>query len=259
MDQLDLEIGDHQQDEASETKQQSIGFVKKLQEARMAKEMSVEDVADQLCLSVKVIKEIELGNEEFCDDVFIRGHIRSYARLVNVPNDVLEQGLIDLGISKKTKIINKANLKAHRQSTATDKSVRFVTYLIILLLLGSVISWWYLHSANENEVLKVQHEETIAPETTDTLTQLDNAYDDKIETPDDDESNDETVISLKSDLHDAEKISSENRKDDITDGDITKKTIKLSNNKSQNNQSMPSENANTTLQKDLPWLTKQTN
>ncbi|MSP53732.1 MAG: hypothetical protein EXR81_05745 [Gammaproteobacteria bacterium] len=119
-------------------------FGETLKKARVKAGLSVADVAAKLHLAVKYVDGIEADDLSTLPQslVFKRGYIRSYARLLKMPDEYIQkllhaQGLIEVPLIKKVEpIIEK------RQVTVRDKRVRWVTYAIVLLFVVLLISWW---------------------------------------------------------------------------------------------------------------------
>lgn len=72
--------------------QSSIGPGMRLQEARVKLGLSVDDIAQRLCLRVKVIESLEADHySDFAGLVFTRGYLKAYARLVGLDaNDIID-------------------------------------------------------------------------------------------------------------------------------------------------------------------------
>lgn len=66
------------------------GFGERLRQARLAAGMRVEEVASRLKMSVRVVESLEAEDwTRLGATVFVRGQLRSYARLVGVPVDLM--------------------------------------------------------------------------------------------------------------------------------------------------------------------------
>ncbi len=79
-------FGGNKTDESDSVEIQPPGF--RLRRAREACELSCEDVATHLKLSVEKIESLERGEvENIAAPVFVAGYLRSYARLVNLSGD----------------------------------------------------------------------------------------------------------------------------------------------------------------------------
>jgi cytoskeletal protein RodZ len=119
-------------------------FGKKLQRIRKAKKMNITDIADQLCLSVNVIKDVEA--ERYLDDksdVYQRGYVRSYARLLGVPFGEIDEYFANTGIFTKDNNSKPFELGG-RQLTPRDKNVKLVTYAVTGVMALLVLVWWGL-------------------------------------------------------------------------------------------------------------------
>ena len=138
-----------------------------LREARFAEDKSEAQVASQLYLSRSVIRAIESDQyEKLPGTTFVRGYLRSYARLVNVPADKIMQAFDDLGIAKDHTPILAPVAKPKMQVGVSDKSIRWVTYVIVAALLALVIIWWRSHNEKIEDVVAtpVDAESAIAAE-----------------------------------------------------------------------------------------------
>lgn len=126
-----------------------------LREARFAEDQSEAQIASRLYLSRNVVRFIE--NDEYDKlpgTTFIRGYLRSYARLVNVSSEKVMEAFDALGItSEHAPPVIAPITRAKKEVSANDKSIRWVTYIIIITLLGLVAVWWRSHSDNIEDVV----------------------------------------------------------------------------------------------------------
>lgn len=118
----------------------------KLKRAREKLELSVQDIAKQLRLKPERIEALENDDyQEMANATFIKGYLRSYALLVNVPPEEI------LALFDQLKPIPEARLqplisKTH-SSSLQDKPIRWGVYLVGLTLLILVAIWWNSISA----------------------------------------------------------------------------------------------------------------
>ena len=153
---------------ATETRQTHIGA--KLQSARELLRMDRKDAAAQLRLNENIIDMIE--SDSFPDDMpplFIRGYIRSYGKLLQLPEDDIQAALAPI----KPKTI--APAAAPHQSPITKmESISNNKYLmqglnagIAVLSLWLVATWWHGRSAaphsRELATINQPAAQTIAP------------------------------------------------------------------------------------------------
>lgn len=155
----------NQQDEATV---KSIGGTLLL--ARTEAGLSQDDVAKRLNLSKTFVQYIE--NDEFekleQSPVFIRGYVRTYARLVNLDEDAMIALLNTHGIFEKAKP-RSTYVSTRMQITARDKKMRLITYAIVLIILLLTFLWW--HSRTSEHVAKkmlppIAAQKTQSPATT---------------------------------------------------------------------------------------------
>ncbi|WKX25707.1 cytoskeleton protein RodZ [Tatumella ptyseos] len=128
----------------------------RLRQAREAKGLTQQNVADRLCLKLSTVRDIE-------DDkapaelaaTFLRGYIRSYARLVQVPEaDVLPEATQHATI-RPAKITPMQNysLNSRRSRKKRDGLLTTFTWLIIFVVVGLTVAWWWQnHKAAQSEL-----------------------------------------------------------------------------------------------------------
>ena len=75
---------------------ESPGVGERLRDARVEAGLSVPEVASRLRMQIRVVEALEAGNwARLGAPVFVRGQLKSYARLLNVDlGDVLDQARI---------------------------------------------------------------------------------------------------------------------------------------------------------------------
>lgn len=124
--------------------------------ARTEANLSQDDIAKRLNLSKTFIQYLE--NDEFDkleqSPVFIRGYVRSYARMVNLQEEEMISLLNATGINEVVKPTNQY-ISTRMQITARDKKMRLVTYGIIILILALTFIWWHTRVSQhvDNKVL----------------------------------------------------------------------------------------------------------
>lgn len=120
--------------------------------ARTEAGLSQDDIAKRLNLAKSFIEFIE--NDEFerleKNPVFIRGYVRSYARLVSLPDNDIVALLNATGVCEVA-TPTKSYVSTRRQITARDKKVRLVTYGIVILILILIFAWWHKRAGQHLE------------------------------------------------------------------------------------------------------------
>ena len=121
---------------------------------RVAKQLSQETVAEQLRLGKQSIIDIENdAYDHFPAQIFVRGYLRAYARLVNVDEVGVMDSLDKLGIKDK---------KPPRNTISTSTPSKFVgehilrwSLIGISIIVLAVLSFWvyHRHEAKKNELV----------------------------------------------------------------------------------------------------------
>lgn len=125
-----------------------------LREARFAQDQSEAQVATRLYLSRSVVRFIENDQyDKLPGTTFVRGYLRSYARLVNVPGDKVMEAFDALGVAKEHAPMLAPITRVKKEVSVNDSSIRWVTYLIIATLIGLVVVWWRSHSEKIEDVV----------------------------------------------------------------------------------------------------------
>jgi cytoskeleton protein RodZ len=123
----------------------------RLARARRDRGMSMEDVAQALRLSPRHVSALE--DERFDDlhgPTYVRGYLRNYARLVGLPVDEV---LAAYGHEAKSEPVTPTvRTPAQRQVKSTDRPIRLITYLIVVVLVVLVAVWWQGQSSKTGPV-----------------------------------------------------------------------------------------------------------
>src|SRR5262249_4267439 len=117
-------------------------FGARLKSAREAMNLSEKEAAARLHLKEKIILFIE--NENFSEGppaIFLRGYLRSYARLLNFPDAEIKIALdkIDATIPKSksnTPILHATPINYR------ERYMKWLTYVIVFTLILLVSVWW---------------------------------------------------------------------------------------------------------------------
>lgn len=116
----------------------------RLRRARQALGLTEQTVAERLCLRVSTVREIEEDKMQAnLASTFQRGYIRSYAKLVHIPEDeLLPLPTKDVagGITKSS-LMGGVSLGKKRKKR--DTWLMGLTWLIVLIVLGLTCAWWW--------------------------------------------------------------------------------------------------------------------
>ncbi|QBY44346.1 cytoskeleton protein RodZ [Arsenophonus nasoniae] len=126
------------------TEKTEITVGQRLLQARETLGLSREIVAERLCLKVCTVREIEEdSNSHSVDPTFLRGYIRSYAKLVKIPEkEILE--LLDKHTPAKAAVVSP--MQSYSLGKTRKKREGWLmkfTWLIIIICIAMVGIWWW--------------------------------------------------------------------------------------------------------------------
>lgn len=128
---------DEQQAAVEETA--TAGPGRHLREARESRNLTIEQVATQLRMQVKIIEALE--HDDYSDlpgTTFIQGYLRSYSRLLGLSEEsVLSLMQVEGKDSELVSSISDGSVEV----TSRDLPFRLVTVLVLLAALGG-LGWW---------------------------------------------------------------------------------------------------------------------
>lgn len=124
------------------------GLGQRLKSAREAMQLSEKEAAARLHLNVSMIALIE--NENFAEGppaTFMRGYLRSYARLLRLSENEIALTLKELeNCIPSSSDISAVPVISTKPQQYNDRYLRWLTYVIILGLITLVSMWWKSHS-----------------------------------------------------------------------------------------------------------------
>lgn len=109
-----------------------------LKEGREKLGLTQKEIATQLNLQVETIDAVEKDDARLPAPTYVRGYIRSYARIVHLDGDMLIR-LYEQDAAAPPEII--PDIKKHSQFSSNDKPVKAVTYLITFILALLLFAW----------------------------------------------------------------------------------------------------------------------
>ncbi len=115
-----------------------------LSSEREKSKLSVQQVADKLYLDVNLIKALEADNyEQLPPPIFIRGYIRNYAKLLEIPAEPLLTAYERSGQAAISTPVITPQLTPKKQTNSSDWRFKAVTYTIIITLMMLMALWQY--------------------------------------------------------------------------------------------------------------------
>jgi len=119
-----------------------------LKTLRLARRLTIADVANSMRLKSSIIDDIEMNVYEGHWDTFSKGYVKNYAKLVGMPEQVVENLL---GLKKSCGACTSCHVNARMHETSTkDKRFRLITYLIIIIFIALIAIWRYRHHVNDD-------------------------------------------------------------------------------------------------------------
>lgn len=163
---MEIEISTSNQAQPIKPAPQITGIGARLKAARETMSLSEKEAAHRLHLSPKFISIIE--NEDFENGpppTFIRGYVRSYARLLNFSEDDVANILEQLGMNTPPTVIIPPRLHSQPiNDNNGDRYLHWVSYIVIAFLIASVGIWWATHSTNDSDTeTKLPPKPIVAP------------------------------------------------------------------------------------------------
>ncbi len=142
--------------EATQEKSAVQSTGERLRIAREAKGLTQQNVAERLCLKVSTVRDIEEDKSPVdLAATFLRGYIRSYARLVNVPEDDILPMLSKQAPVRSAKITPMHNISLGSSSRRKKRDGMLTTFtvLVILVVIGLTVAWWWQnHKASQADM-----------------------------------------------------------------------------------------------------------
>jgi cytoskeleton protein RodZ len=135
-----------------------------LQSARQAAGLSVADVSRQLNLGESIITALETGDMEALPPAaFVRGYLRSYAKLLELDVDML-LGLLDGAGVADPDIAPVTVLSSQRVSS--DPLMRWMSVAVFFVLAVMVVIWWQTKNGADHQPASVQSASEVAEQPT---------------------------------------------------------------------------------------------
>ena len=129
---------------------QAVGPGQLLRNAREQLGWTREQVASRIHLRLTLIAAIEADTyDKHTSHTFIRGYLRAYAKLVGIPEETILAAYDKLGLTPPDNIDMQSFSRRSRQQ-ASDSRLKVVTWLVILVLIGLSVAWWWQSTARRS-------------------------------------------------------------------------------------------------------------
>ncbi len=123
----------------------------RLREVRLVQKMSIDEVSAHLHLDRKVIDALENDDyEQLSEPTFVRGYLRGYARLLNLPPAPIIEAYDRHGFAPPNLV---PDIASKPQAKSSDISVRLATYMVVAILVVLMVIWW---QTQKNMVVEIR-------------------------------------------------------------------------------------------------------
>lgn len=141
-------MSEHIQERAQTAQVSGLGL--ELKRGREAKGYTVERIADELHLRPSIVTAMEEENYELLPgDIFLKGYIRSYARLVGLSeNDVVQ--LLDQHLSREADL--EAQTKHIKGKQKRKKHSKYALILLLIAIVSGVVFYFWSEKLGNGKV-----------------------------------------------------------------------------------------------------------
>ncbi|MBT9431874.1 cytoskeleton protein RodZ [Candidatus Sodalis endolongispinus] len=126
----------------------------RLRQARENMGLSQQAVAERLCLKVSTVRDIEDDHvNPNLASTFLRGYIRSYARLVHISEEELTPMMAKQASIKASKVAPMQSFSLGKTRKKRDGWLMGFTWLILFVVIGLTGAWWWQnHQAQQQDI-----------------------------------------------------------------------------------------------------------
>ncbi|HEO8923664.1 TPA: cytoskeleton protein RodZ [Klebsiella aerogenes] len=148
--------------EATQDHQEANSTGARLRNAREQLGLSQQAVAERLCLKVSTVRDIEEDKAPAdLASTFLRGYIRSYARLVHIPEEELLPMMAKQAPIRAAKVAPMQSFSLGKSRKKRDGWLMSFTWLILFVVIGLSGAWWWQdHKAQQEEITSMADQST---------------------------------------------------------------------------------------------------
>ncbi|EMJ9775026.1 TPA: cytoskeleton protein RodZ [Morganella morganii] len=133
-----------------------------LTQRREQLQLSRETVADRLCLKLTTVREIEEDALKETNPTFIRGYIRTYAKLLQIPESAIMPYLDNIAPAQMTKVQPMKSVTLGRQRKKREGWLMKFTWLVLLVVLALVgVWWWQQYQAQQADIASLAQQNDV--------------------------------------------------------------------------------------------------
>jgi len=143
--------------EATEDKSNVNSTGERLRSAREQMGLTQQNVAERLCLKLSTVRDIEEDKSPAdLASTFLRGYIRSYARLVRVPEEELLPMMAKQAPVRAAKVEPMQSFSLGKRRKKRDGWLMIFTWLVLFVVVGLTGAWWWQnHKAAQDDLVSM--------------------------------------------------------------------------------------------------------
>lgn len=143
--------------EATQDKSAVNSTGERLRLAREQMGLSQQNVAERLCLKLSTVRDIEEDKSPAdLASTFLRGYIRSYARLVHVPEEELLPMMAKQAPVRAAKVEPMQSFSLGKRRKKRDGWLMIFTWLVLFVVVGLTGAWWWQnHKAAQDDLVSM--------------------------------------------------------------------------------------------------------
>ncbi|YCI30271.1 cytoskeleton protein RodZ [Erwinia sp. PK3-005] len=129
----------------------------RLRAAREQMGLTQQNVAERLCLKLSTVRDIEEDKAPAdLASTFLRGYIRSYARLVHVPEEELLPMMAKQAPVRAAKVEPMQSFSLGKRRKKRDGWLMIFTWLVVFVVVGLTGAWWWQnHKAAQDDLVSL--------------------------------------------------------------------------------------------------------
>lgn len=140
-----------------------VGPGRMLEEARVNKGLSQQQVADKLNFRLSLVENIEAEKFDLSlPSAFNRGYLKSYAKLVNIAQDDILNSYDQLGVAQR-QCAEMQSFSKGTEKQAEHNMLMWISYLILAMLVTATVVWWLQSPSEQPEPVTTELTELTTP------------------------------------------------------------------------------------------------
>lgn len=130
---------------------------RRLRQARENMGLNQQNIAERLCLKVSTVRDIEEDHANpNLASTFLRGYIRSYARLVHISEEELMPMMDKQTPIKASKVAPIQSFSLGKTRKKRDGWLMWFTWLILFMMIALTGAWWWQnHQAQQQDIVNM--------------------------------------------------------------------------------------------------------